>query len=289
MATKIAVAVIHGVGAQESDYAEPMIENLIERFVKEFPDSQNARDHIVLEPVHWAPILQKAQNRLWRKVSGQKDLDYIKLRKFMVGFAGDAIAYQPTPRDRKMYDDVHAKFAQTLHDLSKLAGPNAPLCIIAHSLGTVVASNFLYDLQNSSKRGLISPQVRHVMGRTALERGHTLALFYTLGSPIALWSLRYEGFGRPIRFPPPRLKQRFPRADPQWINYYDADDVIAFPLRPLNAKYKKAVTRDVEVNVGSLFSSWNPMSHTAYWTDRDITVPIAKSLVKLWRACNEAN
>jgi len=37
-----------------------------------------------------------------------------------------------------------------------------------------------------------------MIGNTPLERGETLTLLYTLGSPIAIWSLRYPDFGVPI-------------------------------------------------------------------------------------------
>ena len=115
MSNKVAVAIVHGVGIQSSDFAEPMIEELTERFAKDLRIShQDATAQLVIEPVHWAPVLQKAQTRLWRRVSSRRDLDFVKLRKFMVDFAGDAIAYQPTPESREIYDSVHTTLAESL-------------------------------------------------------------------------------------------------------------------------------------------------------------------------------
>lgn len=287
MANPIAVAIVHGAGIQGSDFAEPMISELTGRFAKELGVSrQDAADEVVFEAVHWAPVLQQAQTKLWRKVSAGRDLDFVKLRRFMVDFAGDAIAYQPTPKSREVYDSVHAVLAGSLRSLARNAGRAAPLCVIAHSLGTIISSNYFYDLSQSRRPGMVSKAVRDVKQTTPLENGETLTLFYTLGSPIAVWSLRYRDFGKPIPVPSPKLEKHYPGLGGEWVNYYDPDDVVGYPLRVLNDEYKQSVRRDVAVNVGGLLSSWSPASHTAYWTDNDVTKPIARALARVWRQAN---
>ena len=48
----------------------------------------------------------------------------------------------------------------------------APLCVVAHSLGTVIASNYLYDLMK--RRGsFMGTRVRGQINGTPLERGET--------------------------------------------------------------------------------------------------------------------
>ena len=47
------------------------------------------------------------------------------------------------------------------------------------------------------------------------------------------------------------------------------------------SKDTRAVSQDIEINVGSVFSSWNPASHSDYWTDDDLTIPIAQFLSRL--------
>ena len=44
--------------------------------------------------------------------------------------------------------------------LAQEAGPDAPLCVIAHSLGTIIASNYIYDLQVDPFKHLISDAPR---------------------------------------------------------------------------------------------------------------------------------
>jgi hypothetical protein len=107
---------------------------------------------------------------------------------------------------------------------------------------------------------------------------------FNLGSPLALWSLRYRDFGKPIQVPSPHLGTHFPKAKGGWINFYDQDDVIGYPLRTINPAYKSAVKEDRAVNVGGLLSSWNPTAHTEYWTDSDVLGPIAEELATLWRS-----
>jgi len=58
------------------------------------------------------------------------------------------------------------------------------------------------------------PSVRAIINGTPMERGRPSRSFYTWGSPIALWSLRFPRFGEPVRFPsaalaiPPRSGTR---------------------------------------------------------------------------------
>lgn len=178
--------------------------------------------------------------------------------------------------------------AESLKRLAEKAGETSPLCIIAHSLGTVIVCNYLHDLQKT-KKSFMAADVRSLTRDTLLERGETFASFYTFGSPVALWSLRYDDFGAPIAVPAPTLKTHHPSLHTkkcEWINFHDPDDILAYPLRKLNEAYRKVVIEDRAVNVGGWLSSWNPLSHTAYWTDRDVTRPIADGLARLWKAVN---
>jgi hypothetical protein len=277
MTQKIAVAIVHGIGRQGPGFYEGMKAEIEDRC------RDVCGDDIVAEPVYWAREMQDTEDELWKRMAGDGPMDYTKIRRLMIDFVADAMAYQPTTHDRKAYDDIHAEFAQCLRHLAEKAGEKAPLCIIAHSLGTVISSNFIYDLQNPQN---ISDTVQAVMKDTPLDRGETLTLLYTMGSPLALWSLRFRDFGQPIAVPSPKLSQHYPQLKGEWINYYDRDDVAAFPLKILNDAYKQVVTADTEVNVGGILTSWNPLAHLEYWTDRDILDPISKAIVATWKVVN---
>ncbi len=292
--TPVAVLIIHGVGSQQSTFADEMVAELTRRFKRELrqlPHPPPLIDNqLVCRAVHWAAILQQSQHRMWARLTAEHDLDFIKLRRYMIDFASDAVAYQITPSDRTVYDAVHRRVTDALTSLEDTPGitPTTPLAVVGHSLGTVIASNWIWDLQHR-----LQPATEQSTNETPLTCGETLARLFTLGSPIALWSLRYTQppFGLPITIPSPHFRQHypsaaFPDATGEWLNFYDEDDVIAYPLKPLNAAYHQMVTEDVAINVGGLLSSWNPLSHNGYWTDDDVTVPIARSLARLWAAIN---
>lgn len=287
MSQKIAVAIIHGIGVPDPHFADGMIEELRERISEHLSAyTANPASEIVFKPVLWAPVLQGRENILWEKVKSSGTVDFVKLRRFMIDFAADALAYQPTPHDQGAYQGVHRLVAEVFQALAAEAGPNAPLAIISHSLGTVIASNYIYDLQTNPKRRIITPAVRRAMGKTPLDKGETFAGLYTLGSPLALWSMRYDDFGVPISVPSPKLARFYPKLKGEWLNFYDPSDVIGYPLRGLNNAYARMVTADRSVNVGNILTSWNPASHVEYWTDNDVTIPIAESLARLWRQTN---
>jgi hypothetical protein len=144
-------------------------------------------------------------------------------------------------------------------------------------MGSAIASNFIWDLQHG----------RQAEGarQNPLERGETLALFYTFGSQIPFWSLRYKNFGQPVQIPSPELSQHHSQATGEWVNFYDRNDLLGYPIADINGLYQKAVN-DQEVKVGNFFTGWNSFSHNAYWSSSRVTEPIAKSLAQVWRQVN---
>ena len=290
MPKQLAVAFVHGIGDQDPHFSDEMAADILGRFAGYAKISRAAAtDALVFQPVYWAPVLAEKEKTLWGKLLDGGELDFLSLRRFMVNFAADAIAYQPMPGEATVYADIHACFADSLANLVKRAGPDLPLVVIAHSLGTVIASNYFYDLQESPKRAtqkrpdLVPKRVRAKIGKTPLERGETLAWLFTMGSPISLWSLRYEDplFGVPIQVPAAAFAKSRPGLRCGWINIFDEDDVIGYPLKGL---YPGAILEDKRVNAGNLLTSWNPMSHDGYWTDGDVTDKIAEELAAFWKA-----
>ena len=284
MTQKLAVAFLHGAGTPDEDFADDMIGKIKQGFTEKL-GLENADQEIVFEAVFWSAVFEEEEKKLLKRLQKNNDLDYLHMRRFVVEFLADAVAYQPTRQGNQNYGRANSLLAESLGNLKEKAGKYAPLCIISHSLGSVVASNYFYDLQ--FKQGNIGPKTREVASHTPIERGETLALFYTMGSPLAIWSMRYPDFGRPIHVPAPGLASIYPNVKGEWINFYDKDDVLAFPLKGLNAYYQAAVDKDVEVNVGGWATSWTPLSHSKYNTDADVITPIVDGLVKTWREVNE--
>lgn len=318
MAEKLAVLFVHGVEASDDDVAARAMQLLREEFTAHAGVA--ADEALVLRSAHWVPVLQRRQDDLERRLAGEADalgwfLDGLRwaggvasrgslaaltgllasgavrwlpgagdyrwptLRWVALSYVGDAIAYQQA--NTSVYGGVHAVLARSLHELADEAGPDARLCVVAHSLGTVVVSNYFYDLD----AGVTRPDpVTAVAGDTPLERGRTLAHLHTLGSPLALFTLGLdeEHLDRPLRVPHPDVADGL-RGRGGWVNLYDPDDVIATPLRGLSPQYRAAL-RDERVETRPFPFNLSPLAHTLYWNDRRVMRGIATTLAGVWAA-----
>jgi hypothetical protein len=206
-------------------------------------------------------------------------LHYPAFRWATTYFLGDAVAYQVTSEltseeNRRAYDDVHERISAALHSLAERAGPEAPLCVIA--------SDHVWDAQHPT------PMRPTPADATPLERCETLAFLYTMGSPIALWTLRFADGGEPIAFPGLGLTARYPELHPAWVNLYDRDDVISYPLRGLSEKYREVVTEDRAMNIGPPLIRSTPVAHLWYWHDSSVTATIGAALADAWSSLGTA-
>ncbi len=325
----IAVAIVHGIEIEDPDFATTPTKLLKEAFADQFgPHGPDPDQALIVEPIAWAAEAQARQQQLFdhvfatdsheffedrisriitklnagstrhlvplilsmsdRKVPGMKELHWPTARWLMMHFVGDVIAYDRTG-DGANYHAVHGTFASGLESLARRAGPEAPLCVIAHSFGTVLATDYFYD-QQQWRRRLAAETVDAARGKSALARGHTLAWLYTMGSPLALWSLRYASDSRqmskPIRFPGQRIETDRPDLNTEWVNIYEKDDIIAYPLRGLSEAYAATVDEDRAVDVSGPVST-TPLTHIFYWSDRKVIDPIGARLAQGWRLLNE--
>ena len=286
MSQKIAIAIIHGAGSQGPDFAQGIIAKLTAAFARHLPEAdKSVPDKLAFVPIYWAGILARKQRILWNIVEDDAQLDFKIIRKFFMDFGGDAIAYQPGATRRQVYNQIHQTVTTALSQLAVQAGPKAPLCIIGHSIGTIIIHNYFFDMAQA-----ITTDTLHPTANTPLEKGETLAMFFMMGSPLAIWSLRYNDY-QPIPFPGRQVPDFYPNLNPKWINYYDKDDILAYPIRSLSKGHQdlaaKGILQDIQVDAGNILTSWNPMSHTGYWQDNNVIEPIAQHLFEVWRAINQ--
>ena len=264
MTAQIAVLAIHGMGSQESDYAEDMFSELITRLrgLKKDPEK------VAWGSVYWADVLEKRQLAYFNAAKRKGDLDFLRLRKFLLTAFGDASAYQKVESEaNNTYEQIHQKVQEEVSSIYKhqLDSKPKPMIILAHSLGGHIISNFIWDHQNANNND---------PGLSPFERMEKVAGIVTFGCNIPLFTFAYENV-QPIKFPPPKLPANLVQKA-KWLNFYDPDDVLGYPLKAINKEYAKVVTQDITINAGGLLSSWNPLSHTQYWTDNDFTKPVAR-------------
>jgi hypothetical protein len=252
MATDLGVLIIHGIGSQDPHFSDEMI--------LELQDRVDGSDRIAWQPVFWADVLKKAQESYLRRANSKNTLDYMGIRRFVVGALGDASAYRRVNNElNSTYGRIHTIIRDDVANLQGQLGNAKPLVILAHSLGGQIMSNYIWDIQHGTE--IVTP------GNNSFEKIRTLKGLITFGCNIPLFTFALDKVV-PIELP----------AGAKWVNYYDPDDVLGYLLKPLSIEYRATVSRDISINVGGLFSGWNPLSHNGYWTDNDFTKPVAKFL-----------
>ncbi|MCG8544500.1 MAG: hypothetical protein MJE12_09855 [Alphaproteobacteria bacterium] len=267
MAADVAVAIIHGMGAQESDFADDTIEELEDNLT----DLGYDPDRVAFESVYWADILQPRQRQYVDDAIAAGDIDFVSFRRFVVGALGDASAYRRIgPQATSTYDQVNARVADTVTSLEQeVVHPRTPLIVLAHSLGAHIISCYIWDMQRPGAAA----------GLSHFRAMKTHAGMITFGCNIPLFTFAYDPADlKPIKFPGTQLRQAH-KSLAKWINFYDRDDILGYPLEPLNAAYA-ALVEDRAINAGSILTSWNPLSHGGYWTDNDVTEPAAEYIAR---------
>lgn len=145
------------------------------------------------------------------------------------------------------------------------------------------------------------------MAQTDLQRLKTLASFVTLGCNIPLLVTAADPYV-PIHVPSPSglLPDEW-GTEKKWLNYYDPDDILGWPLTALAAVDEDAseneiaalmdpedrerflsMVSDHTINVGWPIQSATPFSHTGYWRDKDFIKPVAPHLAALHEAVEGA-
>lgn len=252
MALDVGVVIIHGMGSQQPDFADGMIAKVKEKL-------GDKGDRVCFQPVYWAPVLSEREAIVWNNLSAECDLDWVRLRKFVINALGDATAYRYIPGEfDSTYYQIHDIVHRELTSLREgLGGDSKPLIVCAHSLGAVIMTDYIWDRQQGKDQGRY--------GQSPFVRMETLAGLVTFGCNIPLFTLAYDPV-ECITFPPATLSDDL-KVKTKWLNLFDPDDILGWPLKKLSPAFGKAVTEDREINVGSVFTSWNPASHAEYWAD----------------------
>jgi hypothetical protein len=276
MAGQLGILVIHGVGSQRSGYSGEMIREISGRL------GEHA-SMVVWEEIVWTDILAPREHDLLSWMKKAKDaegspieLDWSKIRKFLLHNVGDALAYHRNQDPDSAYAQIHSVVDQKLQALrGSLDDLAAPIVVIGHSLGAHIMSDYIWDRQH---------------GVGSLQPIPTLVSMITFGCNIPLFSLSFD-IAEPIDLPGKGITKPKWRAAARWLNYLDEDDVLGWPLKALyqrnlsqlTSAQKRTVSKieDREINVGGFLTSWNPAAHEKYWTDNDFTRPVAAYLKQL--------
>ena len=285
---KASLITIHGMGVTKPAYNAELVSSLRKKLKTQLKD-------VSVQSVYYQDLLQTNEAAVW--TACQDQVHYDDLRKFLLyGFA-DAAGLESRKEDlQSVYEMSQRKIAEAFLAGRDAMGTNGPLVIIAQSLGCQVISNYIYDAQKAIKARAGLPNASYptagMWQKKYVEDGSWSdeKLRFAAGSSIN--TIFTTGCNIPIFVAAHKQMQivaiEKPNDDFEWHNYFDPDDVLGWPLRPLSDGYRELV-QDHSINSGSgainwILKSWNPLSHTTYWTDGDVVMNLAKRLSFLLEA-----
>lgn len=263
---RLAVAIIHGIGSEKEFYSVELKHRIVEEYLKGDPNNR-MEDDLLFHEIFWGDLVQNEHGELLEKLDYKKELTYKDLRNIFIDFMRLGTSYAKGS-DSGLYEAIHERIKTSMNKLSthrNVDQDDTPLVIMAHSFGSVIMSNYIYDLQNNDS------------GLSNFEAFKTLAGVITFASPLGIYSTQTGDFSKPINKVGSALEDGL-KDRVKWLNFYDKDDVVAYPLKNVNESYNQVVDEDLEINVGSAATSWNPVCHTGYWEDKDFIKPVAKYL-----------
>jgi hypothetical protein len=284
---QVALVTIHGMGAQPLDYAEPLFATLRKRLA---PNQIEA--WISFRAVYYEDILQVNQDRVWARLDAGAKLHYDELRRFLLFGFGEAAGLENRKEiDGSVYELAQEAIARRLLDAWQ-HGPDAKVVFLAQSLGCQVLSNYLWDAQQAALgRQVVAGIWKDIdawslraLGRVLLNeekaflRGASCVGLITTGCNIPIFVAAHKTMDvKPI-------ERAMMGPGFGWLNIYDPDDALGWPLQPLSPGYA-ALVEDRAINAGQgmvnwIIKSWNPLSHLAYWTDDRVLEPLAQLIVQ---------
>lgn len=265
MAAKLGVFIIHGMGDHESSFAEKLIRQLYDRL-------GSLQAEVAFESCYWAPILQKHQNLIWSRLQRNKGMNAKWLRKWVVSALGDPVCYMSGyfKPEQPVYTEIHECMRRSLQTLRGRLGSDdsKPLMIIAHSLGSVIVSNYIWDETHGRS-----------LGQNSFEKTTTLTSLITYGSNIPLFLPPVSPI-ECISFPSPGLPAALAGVA-SWKNIFDPDDILGYPLNDIWDDKHGTTIQDIDINAGFWPISEMPAAHTKYDSDDDFIDIAYGEIVKI--------
>jgi hypothetical protein len=270
MKKQMGIMIIHGMGDQKATFAD----EFISRLQTALGDGSRT---VCIQPCWWADILQERQDAVYDRVCNAKGPRWRKSRKWVMGYLGDPTGYllsASNHHENSAYGQIHERVRVTLKAIEdQLDDPtNTPLMILAHSLGCVVVSDYIWNDQND--RGV---------GESAFQRMRSLTSLITYGCNLPLFappvrdlvSIEY-----PSRDTPDQLNKIA-----RWMNIYAPADILGYPLSKLWNTTQPGATPlkidDIPLNPGCWPFSRTPLSHSYYESDAKFVRIVSKEILRV--------
>ena len=270
MSKKLAILAIHGMGSTQDTFADPLRQNLSSILG---PSQWN---QIYFDKIYYQDLVQSHQEKVWEDMR-RVGLRWKRLREEMLfSFSDPATIAQGASNPESIYLHVQRTITKAIENArANLVDADAPIIIIAQSLGGHIISNYIWDAQSQAKDEEVigvwrddKEKLLNVGSSQEVDfyRLRTLRFLFTTGCNIPLFVAGHKAIVA--------IDKPDPLRDFDWINFYDRDDILGWPLKPLSPSYDALVTEDVDITVGSVLSSWNPFSHLFYWDDGEFLATV---------------
>lgn len=281
---EVALITVHGMGETPPAYADGLMERLRGQLGA-------AAGEVVMRSVYYQKILQDNQYTVWDRTRQGSAVRYADLRKFVLFGFGDAAGLENRKEiPGSVYELAQGEIARALLS-SHAVRPGMPVVFVAQSLGGQVLSSYIYDAQKAAAGRPVGAGIwRNIDAWAAGALGRSLTAsektFLAAGTCAALVT---TGCNIPVFVAAHKEMHIIPIAPPtslfKWINFYDPDDILGWPLQPLSGGYR-ALVEDRAINAAGgvanlLLRSWNPLAHNTYWDDDAVITAIAAMLRRL--------
>jgi hypothetical protein len=251
---KIGVMIIHGIGVEVKEYIEKYEKIVRKMFAK------MGHTNIEIIPIYYDDILKSNQHEFEKCINNSK-LHLKGVRNLtMQNFGAATIFEEDFEAEGSPYQMVMERVYIALQDMEeRMKGEEYKLFMFAHSLGTHIISNYIYDAQKPEELG--TAKFWKKRESSGCEKFEKLTSFLTFGCGIPIF---ISGMYTILPFKKPNAKFK-------WFNYYDRFDILGYPLKDFTRYgdkfYEKIVTKDIPVH-----TSWHPSKiHFGYWTKESIT------------------
>ena len=225
----VGLLVIHGMGTEREDFDVPFKKGLFRRL------RQMGRDpeRIAYGKVFWSAYVNERQRKyVAASRMPPNRLDWMSFRNFVMHNLSDAASYQrQRGQDNKNYNLI-VRIIQGVvrHIRGELGSDDKPLVIAAHSLGCFVISNYIWDAHKMyAGQPAQWPEGFSPAGK--FEHMVNTSAVITFGCNIPLFVIGHDPV-EAVRFPHPDLADEY-KANAQWHNFYDPDDILGWPLKTL--------------------------------------------------------
>jgi hypothetical protein len=271
----IGLLIVHGMGDTRPDFYKELTAALQKRLGPNW-------ERIAWRAVFYQSELQGNQAAIFRKMRAQ--IRWEGLRELMLyGFSDAASLEHKKELPGSPYYRTQRRILDALDELFEELGGAAPMAVITQSLGAHVISNYIWDAQQplAAFAGVWSQPLNDGVApgseQDRLRRLRTLERLLTTGANIPVFVAGHDIIEAIDRA---QLGAGF-----KWINQFDPDDALGWPLQQLSRGYE-ALVDDVAVNAGGnslfgLLKSLTPYSHNQYWETRSVLERLAAELAAL--------